>query len=83
MPQLSDLIGSFVDDKICYDTGYQAPSQPATHTTQPIVTGSSVLGLKYKGGVILAADTLGLFLMECNDEFCLLLNIIIFFLISF
>ena len=47
--------------------------------SQPIVTGSSVLGLKYKGGVILAADTLGLFLMECNDEFCLLLNIIIFF----
>jgi 20S proteasome subunit beta 7 len=28
------------------------------HTTRPIVTGTSVLGLKYDGGVMLAADTL-------------------------
>lgn len=28
------------------------------HTTQPIVTGTSVVGLKYDGGVLLAADTL-------------------------
>lgn len=28
------------------------------HTTRPIVTGTSVLGLKYAGGVMLAADTL-------------------------
>ncbi|CAM9907030.1 unnamed protein product [Chrysoparadoxa australica] len=28
------------------------------HTQQPIVTGTSVLGIKYKGGVMLAADTL-------------------------
>lgn len=28
------------------------------HTTHPIVTGTSVLGLKYAGGVMLAADTL-------------------------
>ena len=27
---------------------------------QPIVTGTSVLGLKYKDGVMLAADNLGL-----------------------
>eukprot|EP01138_Halocafeteria_seosinensis_P002550 gb/GECG01002608.1/.p1 GENE.gb/GECG01002608.1/~~gb/GECG01002608.1/.p1 ORF type:complete len:233 (+),score=23.93 gb/GECG01002608.1/:1-699(+) len=30
-----------------------------THTTQPIVTGTSVVGVKFKGGVLLAADTLG------------------------
>lgn len=28
------------------------------HTLSPIVTGSSVIGMKYNGGVILAADTL-------------------------
>lgn len=28
------------------------------HTQQPIVTGTSVLGIKYKDGVLLAADTL-------------------------
>lgn len=31
---------------------------PRTHTTQPIVTGTTVLGIKYAGGVMLAADTL-------------------------
>jgi len=31
---------------------------PNTHTHQPIVTGTTVLGIKYKGGVMLAADTL-------------------------
>lgn len=36
----------------------QGPSAPHTHTTQPIVTGTTVLGIKYKGGVMLAADTL-------------------------
>jgi len=33
-------------------------TKPITHTTSPIVTGSSVLGIKFKGGVMLAADTL-------------------------
>jgi 20S proteasome subunit beta 7 len=32
---------------------------PIQHTQQPIVTGTSVLGIKYKDGVMLAADTLG------------------------
>ncbi len=32
--------------------------EPTTHTTRPIVTGTTVIGLKYKGGVMLAADTL-------------------------
>jgi len=29
------------------------------HTQQPIVTGTSVIGIKYKDGVMMAADTLG------------------------
>lgn len=32
---------------------------PAKHTQSPIVTGTSVIALKYKDGVMLAADTLG------------------------
>lgn len=31
---------------------------PTSHTQQPIVTGTSVLGLCYKDGVMLATDTL-------------------------
>ncbi|KAJ9077027.1 Proteasome subunit beta type-7 [Entomophthora muscae] len=31
---------------------------PTTHTQQPIVTGTSVIGIKYKDGVMLAADCL-------------------------
>jgi 20S proteasome subunit beta 7 len=34
------------------------PHAPTTHTTQPIVTGTTVIGIKYNGGVMLAADTL-------------------------
>ncbi|XP_049849452.1 proteasome subunit beta type-4-like [Schistocerca gregaria] len=34
------------------------PSFHKTHTLTPYVTGSSVLGIKYKDGVMLAADTL-------------------------
>lgn len=33
-------------------------SAPHKHTTSPIVTGTSVLGIKYADGVMLAADTL-------------------------
>ncbi|KAI8925940.1 nucleophile aminohydrolase [Entophlyctis helioformis] len=32
--------------------------KPVTYTQQPIVTGTSVLGIKYKDGIMLAADTL-------------------------
>ena len=35
-----------------------AVADPITHTQQPIVTGASVLGIKYADGVMLAADTL-------------------------
>lgn len=34
-------------------------SDPTKHTVYPYVTGTSVLGIKYKDGVLLAADTLG------------------------
>lgn len=34
------------------------PAAPTTQTMQPIVTGTSVLGVKFAGGVMLAADTL-------------------------
>jgi len=33
-------------------------NDPMTHTRRPIVTGSSVLGIVYDGGVMMAADTL-------------------------
>lgn len=35
-----------------------APTMPTTHTQDPIVTGTSVLAIKYKDGVMMAADTL-------------------------
>eukprot|EP00049_Salpingoeca_infusionum_P017695 m.354034 g.354034 ORF g.354034 m.354034 type:complete len:283 (+) comp16901_c0_seq1:93-941(+) len=35
-----------------------APSDPRQHTMRPIVTGTSVLGLSFDGGVIMSADTL-------------------------
>ena len=38
--------------------GTIAPSMPSTRTTEPIVTGASVLAIRYQGGVAIAADTL-------------------------
>ncbi|GAA5918834.1 hypothetical protein JCM1841_002762 [Sporobolomyces salmonicolor] len=38
--------------------GHDSFQQGVQHTQQPIVTGTSVLGLKYKDGVMLAADNL-------------------------
>ncbi|CAO1636083.1 unnamed protein product [Sympodiomycopsis kandeliae] len=35
-----------------------AGAEPSSHTSQPIVTGTSVLGLRYKDGIMLATDTL-------------------------
>lgn len=35
------------------------PADPRTHSMQPIVTGTSVLGIVFDGGVMIAADTLG------------------------
>jgi 20S proteasome subunit beta 7 len=39
-------------------TATASNSASRQHTTRPIVTGTSVLGIKYNGGVMLAADTL-------------------------
>ncbi|CAE8581051.1 unnamed protein product [Polarella glacialis] len=33
-------------------------TNPTQHTLQPIVTGATVIGIKYNGGVLVAADTL-------------------------
>lgn len=33
---------------------------PTTHTQSPAVTGTSVLGVKFKDGVVVAADNLGI-----------------------
>ncbi|KAI3390496.1 hypothetical protein diail_9500 [Diaporthe ilicicola] len=41
-----------------YDHTYLNNSAPKTHTQSPAVTGTSVLGLKFKDGVVLAADNL-------------------------
>lgn len=41
-----------------YDHSYLNNSAPKTHTQSPAVTGTSVLGLKFKDGVVLAADNL-------------------------
>merc|ERR1719401_480163 len=35
----------------------QYSADPKKHTLQPIVTGATVVGLKYKDGVVMAADT--------------------------
>jgi 20S proteasome subunit beta 7 len=35
------------------------PMDPRTRTSSPIVTGTSVLGMKYDGGVLMVADMLG------------------------
>ncbi|KAM9168957.1 proteasome subunit beta type-4 [Mergus octosetaceus] len=39
--------------------GTAAGLQPLTRTTTPMVTGTSVLGVKFEGGVMLAADMMG------------------------
>lgn len=42
-------------------TGTGPATLPAGRTLSPMVTGTSVLGLKFSGGVMLAADTVGSF----------------------
>ncbi|KAF3942176.1 hypothetical protein ABW19_dt0208747 [Dactylella cylindrospora] len=41
-----------------YDHGYLNSTGPVTHTQRPIVTGTSVISVKFKGGVIIAADNI-------------------------
>lgn len=35
------------------------PNGPTTHTQSPVVTGTSVVALKFKDGVVIATDNLG------------------------
>lgn len=42
-----------------YDASYLQNSGPNQHTQQPVVTGTSVVALKFKEGVVIAADNLG------------------------
>ncbi|GME24645.1 proteasome component pre4 [Neofusicoccum parvum] len=41
-----------------YDHSYLQTDGPTQHTQQPIVTGTSVVAVKYKDGVVIAADNL-------------------------
>jgi len=41
-----------------YDPSYMAPNGPNTHTQSPVVTGTSVVAIKFKDGVVMAADNL-------------------------
>lgn len=36
------------------------PNEPVAHTKQPIVTGTSVLAITYRDGIMMTADTLGI-----------------------
>lgn len=42
-----------------YDASYLQSNGPNQHTQSPIVTGTSVVALKFKDGVVIAADNLG------------------------
>ena len=42
-----------------YEAKVQPMSGPMQHTTSPIVTGSTVLAVKYADGVMMMADTMG------------------------
>jgi len=41
-----------------YDHSYLQTTGPKQHTQSPVVTGTSVLGVKFKDGVVIAADNL-------------------------
>lgn len=42
-----------------YDHSYLKTTGPVTHTQSPAVTGTSVVAVKFNGGVVMAADNLG------------------------
>jgi 20S proteasome subunit beta 7 len=43
-----------------YDPSHFSSAGPNQHTQSPIVTGTSVLAAKFKDGVVIAADNLGM-----------------------
>jgi 20S proteasome alpha/beta subunit len=44
-----------------YNHAFLQSNQPNQHTQSPAVTGTSVVAIKYKDGVVIAADNLGTF----------------------
>lgn len=42
-----------------YDNTFMQDNGPKQNTQSPIVTGTSVVGIKFKDGVVIAADNLG------------------------
>jgi 20S proteasome subunit beta 7 len=49
-----------------YNNAYLQPAQETQHTQSPIVTGTSVVALKFKDGVVIAADNLGMLVILQN-----------------
>ena len=43
-----------------YDASYLQTTGPKAHTSSPAVTGTSVVGVKFNGGVAIATDNLGM-----------------------
>lgn len=43
-----------------YNPSYLQTTGPKAHTSSPAVTGTSVIGVKFNGGVVLATDNLGM-----------------------
>lgn len=48
-----------------YDASYMQDNGPKQNTQQPIVTGTSVVAIKFKDGVVMAADNLGAYQPFC------------------
>jgi len=53
-----DIYGTYNPHYLPHSRGGYAQSHPTTHTQSPIVTGTSVLAIRYKDGVVIAADNL-------------------------
>ncbi|KXL48787.1 MAG: hypothetical protein FE78DRAFT_141282 [Acidomyces sp. 'richmondensis'] len=54
-----DIYGSYNPAYLPHSRGgYQQSQHPTSHTQSPIVTGTSVLSIRYKDGVVIAADNL-------------------------
>eukprot|EP00246_Nothoceros_aenigmaticus_P003596 TRINITY_DN1477_c0_g1_i1.p1 TRINITY_DN1477_c0_g1~~TRINITY_DN1477_c0_g1_i1.p1 ORF type:complete len:252 (+),score=28.94 TRINITY_DN1477_c0_g1_i1:93-848(+) len=54
---MSKLESAYIGESDTGATFSLTPTTPALHTQTPYVTGTSVLGIKYKDGVLIAADT--------------------------
>jgi 20S proteasome subunit beta 7 len=55
---ITSLNFTFLFAALIMSSSYVVSAAPKKHTTRPIVTGTSVLGIVYDGGVLLASDTL-------------------------